>query len=143
MVGGSDLAFHVFDLDATSYQWPRFHYDPYNSGCYESGFYAVREHATLTTPHASRFRVLPSVFSDHCMIYWAGDDRQEGGKVTWTVYDLAGRLVYTAEDVHMDHLSPSLWSGNDARGRSVPCGVYFVRLQHKEHTSIHKVIKVK
>ncbi len=39
MVGPFDYAFHVFDLSSSAWEWPRFRYDPYNSGTYRSGHY--------------------------------------------------------------------------------------------------------
>ncbi|MEO0156668.1 MAG: FG-GAP-like repeat-containing protein, partial [candidate division WOR-3 bacterium] len=36
MVGANDFKFWVFDLNGSSYDWPKFRYDPYNSGWYRS-----------------------------------------------------------------------------------------------------------
>jgi hypothetical protein len=143
MIGGSDLAFHVFDLDGNFCQWPRFHYDPYNSGCFASGFYQLRESENITSPPQPRFAVFPSPFSDKCVIHWSGNDHEIREGVSIAVYDLAGRLVFTKKGIVIDHLRPVVWGGQDTRGRTVPSGVYFVQIQHQEYSSIHKVIKVK
>jgi len=143
MVGGSDLAFHVFDLDATDYEWPRFHYDPYNSGCYRSGFYGIDESSGLMTDLKTGFKVFPSPFIDRCMIQWQGQEHTVGSEVQVTVYDISGRLVHTQKYIRTEMMQTIIWSGIDTRGRSAPCGIYFIQIQDVEHTSIHKVIKIK
>lgn len=143
MIGGSDLAFHVFDLDATQYQWPRFHYDPYNSGCYMSGYYGIAENSNAVSDISTNFKVFPSPFTDQCVIQFHSHQLVAGSPVNIAIYDIAGRLVHEKNHICADLSQPIIWKGIDMRGRSVACGIYFIQIQTTEHTSIHKVIKVK
>jgi hypothetical protein len=36
-----------------------------------------------------------------------------------------------------------MWSGRDDRGREVPSGVYFARLEAGEETAVHKMVLLK
>ncbi|MBN2619682.1 T9SS type A sorting domain-containing protein [candidate division WOR-3 bacterium] len=143
MVSCYDLAFHVFDLDATTFQWPRFHYDPYNSGCYLSGYYGKEETSVHTPEMSYRARVFPSPFTRRCVIQWYGSSLSAGTRLVVAIYDITGRLVYEFKDIPADQCQTIVWSGIDIRGRAVPCGVYFLKIEHAGQQFVHKVVKIK
>jgi hypothetical protein len=62
-------------------------------------------------------------------------------KVRVAVYDVAGRLVGVVID---DKVDPGYyqtnWKGEDSRGRSLPSGTYFIRMESKEFRSTRKVV---
>jgi hypothetical protein len=143
MVSCYDLALHVFDLDATAFQWPRFHYDPYNSGWYLSGYYSKNETLARTPGWSSMVMVFPSPFTEHCMIHWYGSSLMTGTRLAIAIYDIAGRLVYEFKDIPADQSQTVVWSGIDIRGRAVPCGVYFLKIEHAGQQFVHKVVKIR
>jgi hypothetical protein len=65
-------------------------------------------------------------------------------KPSMRIYDASGRLVrsFDLESCIMDHESSLSWDGSDQRGRRLPTGVYFVRLNTKSHTETQKIILV-
>ncbi len=74
----------------------------------------------------------------HTVIRWT---LAEPGPVNIRVYNLLGQQVST---VHRQLVAPALgtavWEGLDGRGRQVPSGVYFVRLESGRETAIRRVI---
>lgn len=143
MVSCYDLAFHVFDLDAVAFQWPRFHYDPHNSGWYLSGYYDIVETSIHTPGISSRIMVFPSPFTEHCMIQWQGSTFHAGTRLDIAVYDIAGRLVYDIHGIPAESNQTIVWPGIDTRGRDVPCGVYFLKIEHSGRHFVRKVVKIK
>ncbi len=66
------------------------------------------------------------------------------GPVALTVHDVSGRLVRRLES----GLRPAgkyvaRWDGADGRGRTVPAGVYFVRLNTNGETSSRRVTLIR
>jgi hypothetical protein len=60
------------------------------------------------------------------------------------VFDAAGRLVRTvASGVHEPGYYALQWDGADIKGRAVPAGVYFVRMQTSDYTRTEKAVLVK
>lgn len=142
LVGGFDLKFHVFDVNTQSFDWPRFHYDPYNSGCYKSGYYSVREHRLKNPLSGARFMVYPNPFHDHLIIEAALYDQD----ISCRIYDITGRLVrYLILPATERYGTPRnlVWNGVDNMGRTVPCGVYFLQLSTDGYETIHKVIRIR
>jgi len=65
---------------------------------------------------------------------------RRGGQVRLTIHDLRGRLVRTLiEGVQPAGWHAVDWNGTDNRGRSVPTGVYFSRLQAFEGVKTGKL----
>jgi flagellar hook assembly protein FlgD len=60
---------------------------------------------------------------------------------TLTVHDLAGRLVRTLArgDLAAGHTTHA-WNGRDEAGRSLPSGVYLVRLASQDADLRHKIV---
>ena len=67
------------------------------------------------------------------------------GRVRLGVYDVAGRRVACLVDSHVPHrgVRTALWDGRGDDGRDLPSGVYFVRLEAGEETSVHKMVLLK
>jgi flagellar hook assembly protein FlgD len=64
--------------------------------------------------------------------------------VTLKVYDLLGQEVKTLVDGMRDAGYGSVeWDGRDARGLSVPTGIYFVRMTAGEFNAAQKVMLMK
>ncbi len=65
------------------------------------------------------------------------------GHASLRVYDIHGRAVRTLHQGHLD-AGPHLreWNGLDDRGRRVPSGPYFVRLEHGLRQAMRKVVRV-
>jgi len=146
MVSCYDYQFHVFDVDSRLIEWPRFHYDPYNSGCYKSGLFpAIRD---VERHNIMRFslEIHPSPFRRMTAIKFNTGQGTElcPDRITLRIYDAAGRLVKDFDHLQEAGLlkSPIYWYGDDNRGRSVPSGVYFVKIEKNPHTSIQKVVRI-
>lgn len=143
MVGGFDLKFHVFDIDAHDYDWPRFHYDPYNSGCYKSGYYAHHEYRFKNRHFNPEFQVFPNPFHEQVTITTIFLDIE----IACKIYDITGRLVrHFILPIDRDPCIPRsiTWDGFDDQGRSLPSGVYFLEMSGEGRgSSIHKVVRIR
>ena len=68
----------------------------------------------------------------------------EGAPLSLVIYDLAGREVarlvdsYTRQGYHQ-----AQWSGKDQSSRSVPLGIYIIRLVTLEYTKSIKMLLLK
>ena len=67
----------------------------------------------------------------------------EAGRVHLAVYDVTGRRVRTLVNRRFDDPSGSaVWDGCDDRGREVPSGVYFCRLElNSEYSMTRKMVR--
>jgi len=139
MISCYDLLFHVFDLPSSSFDWPRFHYDPYNSGTYKSGYYTGHYEFTEKQRSDFDFDLYPTLFSRSLNIYLNSDFR--GKHAELKIYDVAGRLVKRI-DVPDRFCTRIVWRGDDDLGRPAASGVYFVKFTDGEKTSIKKVVKL-
>ncbi|UCG91460.1 MAG: T9SS type A sorting domain-containing protein, partial [candidate division WOR-3 bacterium] len=148
MVGPFDYAFYVFDLSSSAWEWPRFRYDPYNSGTYRSGHYpGVAAHdksvlwsiGLLVAPNP--FRQMADI---RCQI---GASVREGiePEMSLKIYDVTGRLVkdFSSQVSHIGYRSSVMWHGDDDHGRAVSAGVYFVRLEDADNEITRKIVKIK
>jgi flagellar hook assembly protein FlgD len=67
-------------------------------------------------------------------------------RVALSVYDVSGRLV-KALSAGQELIEPGYytvpWDGSDDLGRKVPAGVYFVKFETADHTSVQKAILLK
>jgi len=61
------------------------------------------------------------------------------------IYDTAGRLVksFNLESSIQNQVSAISWHGDDNAGRTLPSGVYFVKLQTGEYSETRKVLLVR
>jgi hypothetical protein len=63
------------------------------------------------------------------------------GRVSLKVYDRIGRLVQTLVDEHQTAGEKSLvWNGIDINSRTVPNGVYFLRLEAQNEIALRKLV---
>lgn len=63
-----------------------------------------------------------------------------GGPIKMHIYDCTGRSVYKCES----HNPDPIWVGCDAKGRPVPAGVYFIRIEcAKSPPTVKKVILIR
>ncbi|MCP4229062.1 MAG: T9SS type A sorting domain-containing protein, partial [bacterium] len=61
--------------------------------------------------------------------------------VTISIFDVLGRHVTTIIEHQLDEGEADIrWDGRDARGRKVPSGVYFYRLEAAGLTSTRKLV---
>lgn len=148
MVGGNDYQFNVFDLKSTRFTWPRFRFDPYNTGTYNSPFLPGIE-TRNNDVEAMRFRLTaePSITRNTATIVvehanaagqTAHDDDAEDLRLS--IYDVTGRCVKT---IPCDKTRPSqriVWQGDDVRGREVAAGIYFIRMSHGHKRTACKLI---
>ncbi|KPK72428.1 hypothetical protein AMJ87_04790 [candidate division WOR_3 bacterium SM23_60] len=63
---------------------------------------------------------------------------------TLQIFDITGRLIkdFSNQTSVIGNRSSVIWHGNDERGRRLPAGVYFVKLDTDSHTETQKVILV-
>jgi hypothetical protein len=69
---------------------------------------------------------------------------QRPGRAEVAVYDVGGRRVAgLADESYSEGVHSVTWAGTDAGGRSVPSGIYFVRLQVGNFTDVRKILLAK
>jgi hypothetical protein len=67
-----------------------------------------------------------------------------GGRVTLTIYDVAGRMVRRLVDEKaVPGLYRAAWDGTNGNGNQVASGVYFCKLVTGEYVSTKKLVMVK
>lgn len=60
------------------------------------------------------------------------------------IYNISGRLVRTlVSGIHEVGHYKTTWQGEDSRGKLLPSGVYFVRMEAEEFNSTRKVVLVR
>jgi flagellar hook assembly protein FlgD len=106
----------------------------------------MRDDAAAAVPEEipippAAFRALPNPYSDMTRLGFSLD-RDE--PVTLAVFDVSGRLVRTLIDRRLGagvyYVS---WDGRNSRGRKIPSGVYFCRLETGEKVRTAKVLHLK
>lgn len=66
------------------------------------------------------------------------------GHVLVGVYDVRGRQLVKIEDAFLSAGSHEVsWNGLDGNGRSIPAGVYFVRLELPDRTEVSRVVRLR
>lgn len=93
---------------------------------------AAAEHATPAASFVFLFECSPNPSRNSTNIrYMIQDTRCTPTEVRLGIYDVSGRLVRSWDhgSCIMDHESVVVWDGTDERGRFVPQGVYFIRLE--------------
>jgi hypothetical protein len=67
----------------------------------------------------------------------------ESGKITLSVYSLAGHLVYSTEEYATGQgVHEFFWDGRDAGGGFLPPGIYFIRVGNGNRSSCLRVIRM-
>ena len=97
---------------------------------------------TSQSPTASLSHGSPNPFRQSTEFTYAV---QKEGPVRIAVFDLSGRRVAILADRVMPGGSYSQgWDGRDSKGRSVPSGVYFVRMEHPGGvTEAQKIVRLR
>jgi len=72
-----------------------------------------------------------------------GFESPAGADATVRVYDVSGRLVRSLQVPPGDGQRSVVWDGRDERGRSLPSGVYFCRLQAGDRNQTRKMLLLK
>ncbi len=144
MSGDNGFHFYVFDVDSRVSEWPKFHFDQANTGCYYSdGWIGVQTSLTHKAGAGFFLTVQPNPFRKRALIqYCAPPSKTE---VHLQLYDVTGRLVKTFENGPVIDCGPMsvAWDGVDDRGRTTAAGVYFLRFQSGQGTIIQKIIRVR
>ncbi len=140
----------IFDLSATysmeknRFEWPTHRHDVWRTGCFDTpqtGFGVVEKkrrsskfHGVLMLPP------FPSPFTESSYIPVKVGSKRE---ITLKVYDSTGRLVYLLFNGELPIGTRIFeWRGVDGRGRMLPSGVYFIRLENGGDIQKNKVLKV-
>jgi len=144
MVGANDYKFWVFELDSRFYDWPKFRYDPYNSGWYKSHYWAgVKENIPRKNQSGLYFGISPNPFRNHLMIKFQIPEQRVGSSqypvVSIKIYDVSGRIVKQFNHL-TNYQSSVIWFGDDDSGRRLPSGVYFVHLESNGFKKTEKAI---
>jgi hypothetical protein len=148
MVGGNDYQFNVFDLKSTQFTWPRFRFDPYNTGTYDSPFLpGVQDWNVQTGISQLRLRVEPSItrgaaviWVDHAQAANQNIDDDDAGAVLLSIYDVTGRRVKTISCDSQRLTQRVVWHGDDVHGREVAAGIYFVRVEQAYRSAACKLV---
>jgi len=152
MISCYDYKFYVFDLDSRSFEWPRFRYDPYNSGCYKSGYYTLIEEMDADYMCDFGFYVYPNPFREminmrfliaQSMPYGENLNVKEGAELK--IYDVTGRIVrkFNLPSKVCNLESNICWDGFDDRGRMVASGVFFIKFEYCGRRYVRKVVKIR
>lgn len=71
-------------------------------------------------------------------------DLSDPGRVVLQIYDVRGRLVRTLLDEHRAAGQYELvWNGTSARGRELPSGLYFLRMESNNRSDTRKIVLVR
>ncbi len=154
MISCYDYKFYVFDLDSRIFEWPRFRYDPYNSGCYKSGYYTSIKEMYDNRINNFGLEVYPNPFRNAIGISFStaqsvpcGEDYQlsnEKEDIELKIYDVTGRVVKNFNLPKIRSLKSSIaWDGLDDRGRVVASGVFFVKFECGDRRYVKKIVKIK
>jgi len=152
MSGDNGFQFRVYDLNSAVFEWPKFRYDQYNTGCYRSGnWHGIRTGYSRRDPSVFFLRTAPNPFRDKTVIrFQITDNRWEitdnGSKmIKLQIFDITGRLVKSFHPTVADigHPLSVIWSGDDDLGRRVAAGIYFIKLESGGSSVIRKIIRVR
>ncbi|UCC11736.1 MAG: hypothetical protein JSW02_10370 [candidate division WOR-3 bacterium] len=147
MVGGNDYQFNVFDLRSTDFAWPRFRFDPYNTGTYNSPFLpGTQVMDDQVRPEHFRLRVQPSIARGAAFIWLDNvpavvqNDDTERFDIVLSIYDVSGRRVKTIACDGRQKNKPVVWFGDDDLGRRAAAGIYFVQVKQDRSTTCKLVL---
>lgn len=146
MTSSNDYFFYVYDLETETTVWPKFKYDPYNSGLYESEYLPGVATAGDNTAHRYGLIAKPTVFVGSTVIELLRPayTRVPTDACVLKIYDVTGRLVKQFEhELSASSFQSITWNGEDDTGRRVSAGVYFVRFDDGMQTQTSKIVKVK
>ncbi|MEO0094665.1 MAG: C25 family cysteine peptidase [candidate division WOR-3 bacterium] len=140
MVGADDFKFWVFELNSQFFEWPKFRYDPYNSGWYRSHYWAgVKDGISKKNKGEFYFGISPNPSRNGLNIRYTIPDA--GYKLK--IYDISGRVVKQFDHLTFQPFNQVVWDGFDDLGRKVSAGVYFVQLETPYLKEVKKAVLLK
>jgi len=143
--GDNGFQFRVYDLTSAVFEWPKFRYDQYNTGCYHSGnWHGIRTGLSRPDRPSLFLRTVPNPFRDKTDIRLRITDNSSKA-LKLRIYDIAGRLVKNFDRSISDigHPLSVIWSGDDDLGRRVAAGIYFIKLEADGASMIQKIIRIR
>jgi hypothetical protein len=145
--------FYFYGVNLSADHDPYFHvvYDP--EGLDLHAWYVgwheiptgITEDNRTRTPQSTRVEVYPNPFRRTTTIrYTIHDPGYRIENLGLRIYDATGRVVKSVnlESCTLNHVSCVRWYGDDNWGRSVPAGVYFVKINNADVKLVHKIIRV-
>jgi hypothetical protein len=107
------------------------------------GTQASSSNGSTTPGQTFMSRLYPNPFKQIMVINYQipqeVDSRQKSA-VSLKIYDITGRVVRQYDDKTIRRSDQILWNGCDDAGRTVPAGVYFVKLQTENYSVVRKAI---
>ncbi|HSQ59447.1 MAG TPA: FlgD immunoglobulin-like domain containing protein [Acidobacteriota bacterium] len=98
-----------------------------------------RRLAPVSRPRVER--IAPNPTPGQAVISFAVPAR---GHVSLAVLDVRGRLVRRVHEGFLDRgWHAGSWDGRDGSGRSLPSGVYFLRLEAREGSATRKLVLIR
>ena len=104
--------------------------------------YSLHKGSVSRTPETfALHQGYPNPFNPETTISY---DISNVGNVAIVVYDMMGREIKTlVSGYHTPSTYQVVWNGTDNRGKIVPSGVYFYRMNSSEFTQVNKVMFLK
>jgi hypothetical protein len=93
------------------------------------------------SPH--RLMIYPSVSRGRVTIAYNVSKEQSAKGIELKIYDISGRLVKSYALSPMLYAQNVVWNGDDDQGRSIPSGVYLVRLENGAESQVRKILFMK
>jgi len=91
----------------------------------------------------SKFRLLPNYPNPFNRATWIAYDLPEDGYVELSVYNMIGEKISTLVDGLQEAGSYQFpWQGVDSKGKTLPSGIYFIRIQSGLQHEVRKMILV-
>lgn len=92
-------------------------------------------------PRVPSFEVSPNPFHSEAWIRWSTPG---SGRVHVAVYDVKGQRVATLVDEQRAPGAGAVrWRATDERGKRLPSGIYFMRLDSSGQTAIRRVVSIR
>jgi hypothetical protein len=147
MTGDDGFKFYVFKLRSKIWSWPKFRFDPFNTGCYQSGNWSGWQTSAVrrTAPQKS-LMAQPNPFRTAIKINLGFAAQKPGGSKTrkLIIYDATGRKVRSfLLPADYSKMTSIVWDGTDQMGRRLAAGVYFIRLASEDGSEIKKIVLIK
>jgi hypothetical protein len=124
-------------------EWPKLHHDTFNSNLYHG---PSRSEVPPVEPAVPAELVVscypsPARSSVHLRL---GIPSEGAGKVSIEIYDVRGRLIKQVADKILEPGFHDLeWNGDDAAGRHVASGIYFVKVFQPHDSLSRKIVLVR
>ncbi len=144
MSGDNGFRFYVFTLNSKVAEWPKFHFDQANTGCYYSnGWFGVQKSLIDHAGAGFFLKIQPNPSRNRVLIRFNALPDEKAADLE--LYDVTGRLLKTFETGPINNNGPVniIWDGLDDWGRTTAAGIYFLRFQSGSNMIVHKIIRVR